>query len=67
MRLCLCVGLRLAGEGVEEQAFAAEEGAVLVLDLDDVEPFPRLLQELHVGPPPLLETEVNGRRRTQRQ
>lgn len=65
--MCLCVRLRLASKSIEEQAFATKERAVLVLDLNDVESLPRLLQELHVGPPPLLETEVNGRRRTQRQ
>ena len=58
---------RLAGEDVEEQALPTKDGTVLVLDLEDIEDLPRLLEELHVGAPPLLETEVDGHRGAQRQ
>ncbi len=48
-------------KGVEKQAFPAEHWPVLVLDLGHGKGFPSGLQELHVGPSPLLETEEDGR------
>lgn len=59
--------LTFPGKGIQEQPFSAEYRPILVFNLSHGKGFPGGLEELHVGPPPLLETEENNGRRFQRQ